>query len=84
MKPASSQCQKQPTHGPVKTWNSGQTQPATYAVYGGSHVAGPSRNLASKTGATWHSAMTSGARGVTITFENEVRVSKTSKIKKVL
>ena len=54
----------------VQTWNSGQTAPAKWAVYGGSHGAGPSQNLAKKAG-MWHSQTSSGARGVTITFEYE-------------
>ena len=56
-------------YGPRTIWDSSQTSPAKYEVYGGSHVAGPARNLASKTGGMWHSSKTSGERGVTITFE---------------
>ena len=66
--PASSD--SEPNYDSTETWNSGQTTPAKWTVYGGSHGAGPSQNLAKKAG-MWHSQLTSGARGVTITFEYE-------------
>ena len=62
--------------GSVQTWNTGQKKPAAYTVYGGSHQAFPANNLASKTAGMWHSDTSSGARGVTITFEFEVKVRK--------
>ena len=60
----------EPNYGSTETWNSGQTTPAKWAVYGGSHGAGPSQNLAKKAG-MWHSQASTGQRGVTITFEYE-------------
>ena len=61
-------------YGPIAIWNSGQTSPANYDVYGGSHAAFPAQNMASRTGGMWHSLFGTGERGVTITFEYEGRV----------
>ena len=66
--PASSD--NEANYGSTKTWDSSQTTPAKWAVYGGSHNAGPSQNLAKKAG-MWHSQASTGQRGVTITFEYE-------------
>ena len=64
--------------GDKKTWTSAQTSPATLEtygrVYGGIYTAA---NLKNK-GGYWISADNYGARGITVTFDREVKVTRFS------
>ena len=60
------------------TWTSAETSPAKYEVYGGTwpNTAGISANGLDNRDDMWHSAIVSGDRGVKVTFEESVNITR--------
>ena len=60
------------------TWTSADIAPATYAVFGGDHFGlNPGANLKTRHG-LWHSDFTHGPRGVSVTFNTDVTITRFS------